>query len=292
MSATKAFGSQSMFEPLRRVVVREPDDSFAAADPQRWHYAGRIDGGRARAEHAALVAILEAEGIEVIRHAAPLAGLADAIFVHDPVLVVDRGTIVLRMGKPLRRGEEESLADCLTAAGVPIAARLHGDAIAEGGDLLWVDRRTLAVGQGFRTNAEGLRQLHAALAPDGVTCVPVQLPFHCGEAACLHLMSLISMLAEDLAVAYEPLLPVPLWQLLAARGVRIVPVPESEFGTQGPNVLALAPRRVLMLEGNPETHRRLEAAGCEVLTYRGDELSLKAEGGATCLTRPVWRQRR
>lgn len=291
MSSPLRFGSQSMVDPLRRVVVRAPDASFGAADPERWHYAGAIDDGRARDEHAALVAILEAEGVEVIRHAAPLPGLADAIFVHDPVLVCNRGTIVLRMGKALRRGEEEPLAACLEDAGVPVAARLHGDAVAEGGDLLWIDDRTLAVGQGFRTNAAGLRQLEAALAPDGVACVPVQLPFHCGAAACLHLMSLISMLADDLAVAYQPLVPVPLWQTLTERGVRVVAVPEQEFATQGPNVLALAPRRVLMLEGNPVTRQRLEAAGCDVLTYRGEELSLKAEGGATCLTRPVWRQR-
>lgn len=287
----RPYGSQSMVAPLRRVVVRAPDRGFGDADPQEWHYAAAIDLPRAQREHVALVEILEAAGAEVIRHDAPLTGKADAIFVHDPVLVCDQGTIVLRMGKRRRRGEEEPLAECLEGAGVPIFARLHGDAVAEGGDLLWVDATTLAVGQGFRTNEAGLQQLRDALSPTGVECVPVQLPYHCGEAACLHLMSFISMVDDDLAVAYEPLLPVPFWRLLKARGVDIVPVPEAELATQAPNVLALGPRRCVMLEGNPVTRRRLEAAGCEVVTYRGEELSLKAEGGATCLTRPVWRQR-
>jgi len=285
----RRYGAQSMVAPLRRVAVRSPTACFAQVDPDLWHYTGRPNLASARAEHGALVAFLEGIGAEVIAHETPLDGLADALFVHDPVLVTDEGTVVLRMGKALRRGEEEPLAEVLEKAGVPIRYRLHGEARAEGGDLLWLDPRTLAVGQGFRTNQAGLRQLRQVLSASGVACVPVPLPVHGGEAACLHLMSLISMLADDLAVAYEPLLPVPFWRLLRDRGIQIVPVPEQEVGTLGPNVLALAPRSCLMLEGNPVTRRRLERAGCEVSTYRGQEISLKAEGGATCLTRPVLR---
>lgn len=283
------YGSQSMVDRLRRVVVRAPGEDFAGADPSTWHYAAAPDGQHAAEEHQRLVTVLEAAGAEVIRHDADLPGMADAIFVHDPVLVCDEGTIVLRMGKALRRGEEEALAATLEGAGVPVFGRLTGDAIAEGGDLLWIDRSTLAVGQGFRTNAAGLEQLREILDPLEVRCVPVELPCYQGADACLHLMSLISMIDHDLAVAYESLMPVSFWRLLRERGVEIVPVPDEEFATQGPNVLALAPRHCLMLENNVETRRRLEAVGCRVETYRGEELSLKAEGGATCLTRPVWR---
>lgn len=173
--------------------------------------------------------------------------------------------------------------------GVPVLAELDGEATAEGGDLLWLDRQTLAVGQGFRTNAEGLRQLREAMAGLGVEVLPVPLPYFTGPEACLHLLSLISLVDRDLAVVYPPLLPVPFWNTLRDRGFRIVEVPEEEFPTMGPNVLALAPGRCLMLEGNPVTRRGLEQAGCEVLTYKGREISLKAEGGPTCLTRPVWR---
>ena len=175
---------------------------------------------------------------------------------------------------------------------MPILGAIQGKATAEGGDLLWLDRRTLAAGQGFRTNAEGLSQLREILGPLGVEVVPVELPYFGGPEACLHLLSLISLVADDLAVVYLPLLAVPFWRLLRDRGIRIVEVPEEEFPTQGSNVLALAPRKVLMLEGNPVTRRRLEEAGCEVATYRGREISFKAEGGPTCLTRPIWREDR
>jgi len=161
---------------------------------------------------------------------------------------------------------------------------------AEGGDLLWVDHHTLAVGLGFRTNAEGVRQLEEALAGQGVTIIPVELPYYTGPEACLHLLSLISIVDHKVAVVYPPLLSVPFWQYLQqAHGFHLIEVPPEEFKTMGPNVLALAPGQCLMLEGNPVTQQRLIEAGCEVLTYRGNEISLKAEGGATCLTRPILR---
>ncbi len=286
---TQCFGCQTMHESLRIVMVRPPDGAFGQADPTRWHYTSRPDLDAALDEHSALVEILRRNGADVVVHDRPVPDHADALFVHDPALVTDAGAIILRMGKPLRRGEEDAMAAAFTELGVPILARLAEPALAEGGDLLWLDRRTLAAGLGYRTNAEGLRQLAATLDPLGVTVVPVPLPHGGGPEACLHLMSLISVLDRDLAVVYLPLLPVPFVQLLGERGVRMVEVPEAEFPTMGPNVLALGPRRCLALRGNPITRNRLEEAGCEVHTYRGTELSLKAEGGPTCLTRPLWR---
>jgi N-dimethylarginine dimethylaminohydrolase len=278
-----------MVAPLRRVLVRRPDEAFGGADPARWHYTARPDLEAARREHDTLVELLRNAGAEVIAHPEPQPDRADAIFVFDPALITDRGAVLLRMGKPLRRGEEGVLGRRLAEVGVPILGALQGEATAEGGDLLWLDRHTLAAGQGFRTNAEGLRQLREILAPLGVEVVPVELPYFGGPEACLHLLSLISLVDQDLAVVYLPLLPVPFWRLLRERGIRLIAVPEDEFATQAPNVLALSPRKLLMLEGNPITRKRLEEAGCEVLTYRGREVSLKAEGGPTCLTRPVLR---
>ncbi|GAB4429270.1 MAG: dimethylarginine dimethylaminohydrolase family protein [Chloroflexi bacterium OHK40] len=285
----KSYGAQSMVAPLRRVLVRRPDPAFAVDDPAAWHYVARPDLAAAQAEHDAFVALLRESGAEVIMHDVPQPGRADAIFVHDPALVTDEGAVLLRMGKRLREGEEEAIGAALAAADVPILGRLEGVARAEGGDLLWLDRYTLAAGVGFRTNAEGLRQLQAILAPLGVTVLPVELPWYQGPEACLHLMSLISLVADDLAVVYLPLLSVPFAQMLERRGVRLIEVPEAEFATMGTNVLALAPGECVMLEGNPVTRARLTAAGCEVRTYVGREISLKAEGGATCLTRPVLR---
>jgi N-dimethylarginine dimethylaminohydrolase len=283
----RTYGGQTMFGPLRRVLVRRPDAAFGEADPARWHYTAQPDLARAQAEHDALAATLRAAGAEVIFHDEAQPDRADAIFVFDPALITDCGAIILRMGKELRQGEEQAMARRLDALGVPIVATLDGDALAEGGDLLWLDEGTLAVGIGFRTNREGVRQLQEALP--NVAVLPFELPYHTGPEACLHLLSLISIVDERLAAAYPPLMPVPFWQELRQRGFRLVEVPEAEFGTMGPNVLALGPGQCLMLEGNPTTKRRLEEAGCEVLTYRGEELSLKAEGGATCLTRPILR---
>ena len=285
----KEYGSQSMVDPLRRVLVRRPDNAFGNADPELWHYASRPNLELAQAEHDALVATLRGAGCEVLFHDLPMPDHADAIFTHDPVIITDEGAIILRMGKEQRRGEEAAIARKLEEIQVPILTTLEGEALAEGGDLLWLDHDTLAVGLGFRTNTEGLRQLTAAIRPLGAETVPVPLPYGEGRDACLHLMSLISMIDHDLAVVFLPLLPVPFVELLTERGIKLVEVPEEEVSTMGPNVLALAPRRCLMIEGNPMTRERLEGAGCEVVTYRGNELSLKAEGGATCLTRPILR---
>jgi dimethylargininase len=285
----KQYGSQSMIAPLRKVLVRRPDEAFAHADPEQWHYAGRPDLAAARSEHEAFVGLLQQAGAEVFYHDEPQPGRADAIYVYDPAIVTDRGAIVLCMGKDLRQGEEAPLARRLEELGVPILYALHGEARAEGGDLLWLDHDTLAVGLGFRTNAEGLRQVRDGLEGLGVTVLPVELPYYTGPQACLHLLSLISLVDWFLALVYPPLLSVPFWQELNARGFRLIEVPSEEFRTMGTNVLALAPGKCLMLEGNPATRRRLEAAGCQVWTYRGHEISLKAEGGPTCLTRPILR---
>jgi dimethylargininase len=284
------YGAQSMAGTLRRAVVRPPDEAMARADAARWHYTGRIDLPLAQAAHDALVSRLREWGVEVLVHDAPLPGHSDSVFVFDPVLVTDAGTLVLSMGKTLRRGEEDALASFLEGEGVPVHARIAGDGRVEGGDTMWVDHDTLAVGMGFRTNAEGVRQLRVALEPLGVSVLAYDLPWFTGPEACLHLLSLISPVDVDLAVAYPPLMPTAFWREMQRRGVRLLEVPEREFlETQGTNVLAVAPRRCLLLEGNPVTRRLLEEAGCEVATIPGEPLSFKAEGGPTCLTRPVLR---
>jgi dimethylargininase len=286
---SKSYGGQSMVAPLRRVLMKRPDAAFGNADPAIWHYTSQPDLVRAQAEHDALVATIRSAGAEVIYHDAPQPARADAIFVYDPALITDQGAIMLSMGKDLRRGEETAMAEAFARHNIPVLATLSGDARAEGGDMFWLDEATLAVGLGFRTNLQGVQQLRAALEPNGVTVLTFDLPYYTGPEACLHLLSFISMLDEKLAVVHLPLMPVPLYQELQRRGIRLIEIPEQEYVTQATNVLALAPGQLLMLEGNPGTKRLLEEAGCEVLTYRGEELSLKAEGGPTCLTRPVLR---
>ncbi|MCG8462077.1 MAG: arginine deiminase family protein [Holophagales bacterium] len=283
------FGGHSMYGRLRRVLVRPPDESFAEADPEAWHYTRRPDLARARDQHAHLVGLLERAGVEVIVHDATLSGMADSVFVYDPVWITDGGTVVLASGKPSRRGEEEPLACRLEAAGVPILGRLEGRERAEGGDLLWLDPSTVIAGRSFRTNDAGIAALGRILEPLGVRVLAVDLPYLDGPRACLHLLTLLSLVDHRCAVVYPRFLPVRLWQLLEERGFDLVEVPEEELPTQGPNVLALAPGHCVAIEGNPITRRRLEAAGCRVETYPASDISLVAEGGPTCLTRPVLR---
>jgi len=209
----------------------------------------------------------------------------DAIYTYDPAIVSDAGAVLLRPGKPERAAEVDALAAALEGAGVPVAARLEEPAFAEGGDTAWLDERTFLAGRGYRTNSDGIWALERLL---GVETLVFDLPHHRGADACMHLLSLFSPLDRDLVVGYPPLMPVRLVQLFAERGIRIVEVPDEEFETMGPNVLALAPRRALALEHNVETRRRLEQAGVDVVTYRGEELS-KGDGGPTCLTRPLLR---
>jgi dimethylargininase len=282
----KAYGGQTMTATLRRVLVRAP----RAEDRVAWRAYGwraEPDAVKAGEEHEAFRAVLEGVGAEVVPGQTPIGLSPDQIYVHDPALVCDRGAILLRPGKEGRRIEVDAMGVDLVEAGLPIAGRVEPPALAEGGDLIWLDERTLLVGRGYRTNDEGVRALADAL-PD-VDIVVFDLPYLRGRGEVLHLMSLLSLLDADLAVAYPPLMPVRLVELLERRGVELVEVPDEEFESMGPNVLALAPRIALALDGNPETRRRLERAGVDVTVYSGEEISRKGDGGPTCLTRPLLR---
>ena len=214
-------------------------------------------------------------------------GNPDAIYTYDPTLVGREGAVLLLPGKDGRRREPEATASALEAAGVAVVGRIELPATVEGGDTVWLDERTLLVGIGYRTSPAAPAALHDAFP--GVDVVVFDLPHWNGAGEVMHLMSFISPLDRDLALVYPRIAPTRLMWLLAERGVAVVEVPDDEFESMGANVLALGPRRALALEGNDETRRRMERAGVDVVTYRGDEISRKGDGGPTCLTRPLWR---
>jgi dimethylargininase len=277
---------QDQTSTLRKVYVRPPEPE-AMRSWRAYGWRSAPDPARAAAEHEAFQGLLTDAGAEVIVGTSPALEDPDAIYTYDPVLMTDEGAILLRPGKQGRRGEPSIAAADLEAAGVPVVAALGEPALAEGGDMCWLDASTLLVGLGYRTTTAGLDALRDQL-PD-VNVLSFDLPYLAGPAACTHLLSFVSMLDIDLAVASLPHLPVRLVELLRGGGVEIVEVPDTEFDSMGPNVLALGPRVALALEGNPETRRRMEAAGVEVRTYKGDEISRKGDGGPTCLTKPLER---
>jgi dimethylargininase len=288
-AAALPWGGHSMVAPLRRVLVYAPAEPSRAVSWRAFGYLRPIDHGRAVEEHAAFRHMLSGAGVEVVTHEIDDPALQDAIFPFDPAIITDAGAVLCRPGKALRLGEVALAERALRELGIPIAGRIAAPGTLEGGDCLWLDGRTLAVGRGYRTNAEGIRQLAAILAPQGVAVLAVELPHWRGPGECLHLLSLISLVAERLAVVNLPLLAVPFVEALRERDIELVCVPDEEFASQGSNVLALAPRRCLLLRENRETARRLRAAGCEVAVYTGDEISHNRAGGPTCLTRPLLR---
>lgn len=288
-----AFGCQDMARPLRRVLMRRPGASLVSADAAFWHYGAGFDGAKAVAQYAAFANMIEASGTDILWLEDEGDGLADAMFTHDPSLMTDAGAVILRMGKPARSAEPALHEAAYRAAGIPILGRIEAPGTIEGGDCVWVDALTLAIGRGVRSNQAGIEQMQALLAPLGVTVIGYDLPFGAGVDACLHLMSIISPLAPDLALVHLPMLPFAFWQLLNDRGIRMIAAPEAEFAASNGlnlNVLPLAPLDVLMVEGFAGTRRAMEEAGCRVRVFDASALCIPCEGGPTCLTRPILRR--
>lgn len=285
-------GAQSMVAPLRRVLTSPPGAAMAGADATVWHYASALDAAKLQVDHAGLEAILRAADVEISHLDIGQAPLADAVFTHDPSLMTERGAVLLNMGKALRRGEIAAHRAFYESAGIPILGEIETPGSLEGGDCVWLRPDLLLIGLGFRSNEDGVRQLRSLLEPLGVTVLAFDLPVYLGREACLHLMSVISLLDDDLALVYLPLFPVRLLQFLEAEAVTCLAAPEDEFLASAGlslNVLALAPRHCVMIDGWPKTAALLREAGCRLETFPGDELCLKAEGGPTCLTRPLLR---
>jgi N-dimethylarginine dimethylaminohydrolase len=278
---------------IRRVALRRPEAAFQsqakiAAEWQKLAYMSAPLLAEAAREYDRLEAILTSAGAVLDHLPADPDLTLDALYVRDAAIVAPGGLILCNMGKPARRGEPALHGKALAAAGIPLLGRIEGEGRIEGGDLVWFDRHCLAVGRGYRTNDEGIRQLRALVGP-AVEVVVASLPHYRGPGDVFHLMSILSPLDRDLVLVYSPLMPVPFREWLIGRGLALVEVPDAEFDSMGCNVLAIAPRHCVMLEGNPETEARLRAAGCRVEVIAGREISAKGQGGPTCLTRPLLR---
>ena len=287
-------GSQSEVGKIQKILIKHPKDAFISQEnvDAQWrtlNYSACPDYSKALEEYERFVNLLGRDVSEI--HFLPRSektGL-DSVYVRDAVITSPKGVILCGMGKEERRGESSAAGEYLSELGIPILGSIRGDGRLEGGDLIWLDERTLVVGQGYRTNEDGIRQLKELTAGLVDEFIVVPLPHWRGPEGVFHLMSMISPVDFDLAVVYARLLPVPFRQWLINRGMKLVEVPDSEFRSMGCNILATSPRRCIMLSGNPQTKRMLEDQGVEVSEYVGEEISRKGAGGPTCLTRPLVR---
>jgi N-dimethylarginine dimethylaminohydrolase len=285
--------AQSDVGALESVLLKHARDAFrdAATVEGAWrglNYLAPPDPARAAAEYDRFARLLEDTGARIHWMPPDDATGLDSLYVRDASITSGAGMILCNMGKAARRTEPAAQADAFRTLGIPVARAVTGEGKIEGGDVVWLDPTTLAAGRGYRTNDEGIRQLRGILG-EGIDVVVAPLPHWRGPADVFHLMSILSPIDRDLALVYSPLLPVPFRELLLSRGFDLVEVPDEEFESMGCNVLALGPRRCLMLDGNPLTRKRLEKAGAQVAVFSGEEICRKGSGGPTCLTRPILR---
>lgn len=288
-------GCQSEVDQIKSLLLKHPKDAFLSLDniQSQWkelNYLASPDYDKALTEYDNFVEYLK-KSISKIYYLPQndKTGL-DSIYVHDPVIITNKGAILCNMGKERRRAEPSAAGEILLESGIPILGSITGEGMLEGGDVVWIDERTLAVGLGYRTNEEGIRQLKELIRDIVDEFIVVPLPHWKGPGDVLHLMSLISPVDHDLAVVYSRLLPVPFREWLLRRGIQLLDIPDSEFETMACNILAVSPRKCIMISGNPQTTQMLEDKGIEVWKYGGEEISMKGAGGPTCLTRPLLRE--
>ena len=279
---------------LQSMFIKKVEQSFIseAHINEHWqelNFLSKPDLKNASAEYTDFEAVLKEQGTQLLYLPQDATVNMDSIYCRDASIATNKGMIICNMGKAARMHEPVAEKKAFEANGIPVLGAITAPGTLEGGDVAWLDENTLAVGHTYRTNEEGIRQLTALLQPLGVDVITVPLPHYKGPSDVFHLMSILSPVDVNLAVVYSPLMPIVFRNLLLQKGYQLVEVPDDEFESMGCNVLALAPRVCLMVAGNPKTKMALENAGCKVIVYMGEDISVKGGGGPTCLTRPVMR---
>ena len=285
------FGVSSMVLPLKKVALLRPGASLLEADINKWHYSKIFNPDKVQGIYNNFVNLLTDEGVEIF-WIEENTNIADAIFTYDASMMTKSGAILMSPGKELRKGEQNLHRNFYKHNNIPIIGEITGNATAEAGDTLWLDNNSLIVGKGFRTNQEGVNQIEEIMKPLKVDVFQFDIPVYMGTEACLHLMSLISLVDHRKAFVYTPLLPVSLFKLLEEKGFTLINAPEDEFlssNTLSTNILTISPGKCIMIDGFPKTRESLENFGINVKVFNADELCIACEGGPTCLTRPLLR---
>lgn len=284
----------SEYLPLQSVFINPAEHAFGSQIKlglqwQELNYLNSPDFKEAIFEYSVFENTLKNYKINLLKFDQNDNVQIDAIYCRDASIATDFGMIICNMGKAGRINEPQMHKMHFESMDMDILGTIESPGSLEGGDVAWIDKNTLAVGYTYRTNQDGIEQLKSLLEPRGIEIIVADMPHYKGKTDVFHLMSIFSPIDHNLAVVYSPLMPIRFRNELLKRGFDFIEVPEQEFESMGCNVLALAPRKCLMVEGNPITKQRLESSGCEVITYKGEEISIKGGGGPTCLTRPYLR---
>lgn len=285
----------SEYLPLESVYIKTAATAFIDEDKleSQWkslNYLAKPDLSASKIEYFAFETLLKKGGIDLKYFPKDTALSLDSMYCRDASIATNYGMIICTMGKEARKTEPEAQREAYEQNGIPVLGAIQAPGTLEGGDVAWLNEKTLAVGHTYRTNLEGINQLKTLLTPHGIKVVVVDLPHYKGVQDVFHLMSILSPVDKDLVVVYSPLMPIRFRNLLLEMDYKLVEVPDDEFESMGCNVLAIGPRKCIMVEGNPKTKAALEKAGCKVHTYEGQEISVKGGGGPTCLTRPLQRR--
>ncbi len=284
----------SEYLKLSSVFIKPVENAFVSNEVinDQWfnlNYLSKPDFELAVKEYEIFKNCLNNEKIKLIHFPLDKGLKIDSIYCRDASIATNYGMIICNMGKADRKNEPRSQRQFYEENDMLVLGEIESPGTLEGGDVAWIDENTLAVGHTYRTNEDGILQLKGLLEPKGIEIIVVELPHYKGESDVFHLMSIFSPIDKDLAVVYSPLMPIKFRNELLYRGYSFVEVPDDEFESMACNVLAIAPKKCIMVEGNPKTQNKLLKAGCIVSTYEGENISLKGGGGPTCLTRPIIR---
>ena len=283
-----------MVDPIKKILLKHPRNSFInqeIIDKQyiELNYSEAPNFNKAILDYEKFVSLLKSFGIELHYLPEDNSTSLDSIYTHDPCIISNNGIIICNMGKKARLAEPNTIEKFFKSIQIPILGKIKAPGTLEGGDVVWIDDKTIAVGEGYRTNKEGIEQLRYLLSDQVETVISVPIPHWNGPQDCLHLMSNLSPIDHNLYLVYSRLLPVSFRKYLLDRNIELIDVPDEEYESMGCNVLTVAPRKAIMISGNSKTKQLLEKNNVEVYTYDGTEISIKGAGGPTCLTRPFLR---
>lgn len=289
------YGCQSMVNKIDSILIKKPEQAFISQENlnknyEAYNYIGCPNYEKSVEEYDVFEKIIR-DNVENVYYLPEnnLVGL-DSIYAHDSLKVTKRGAIYFPMGKELRKNESRVTEEFLKSNGVPTLGHIEAPGKMEGGDVVWIDEKTVAIGCGYRTNYEGIKQFKELTQDFVEEYIVVETPYADGPDACLHLMSIISLVDKDLAVVYSKYMPVVFRNYLIDRGIKLIDVDDKEYDYLGCNVLAIAPRKVVIIDGVPNITKKLREEGCEVFTYPGKEVSFRGTGGPTCFTCPITRE--